>query len=90
MGDDCDPYCLFDIVNDPRELNNLAKTQPKLMQELLQCYNKYSQEPYDTQDQGYHSNEDLPSDMSGNLEEVSEEIVTIFYLFLKDIYTKSR
>ena len=61
-GDDCDPYCLFDIVNDPRELNNLAKTEPKLMQELLQRYNKYSQEPRDMQDQGYHSNEDLPSD----------------------------
>ena len=60
-GDECDSYYLFDIINDPREINNLAETEPKLIQELLHCYNKYCQEPCDTQDQGYHSKQALPT-----------------------------
>uniref|UniRef100_A0A1X7V869 Sulfatase N-terminal domain-containing protein n=1 Tax=Amphimedon queenslandica TaxID=400682 RepID=A0A1X7V869_AMPQE len=44
-NNDCDPYCVFDIVQDPSERHNLAKEQPELLNELLSCYNKYGQEP---------------------------------------------
>ncbi len=62
QGDDCDPYCLFDIVTDPREKNNLAKNEPKLLKELLDRYNKIGDEPRDMQDQGYHTQDALPVD----------------------------
>ena len=62
QGDDCDPYCLFDIMEDPREKNNLAKTETKLLKEMLDRYNKIGDEPRDMQDQGYHTEESLPID----------------------------
>ena len=33
--DDCDLYCLFDIVNDPREEKNLVKEEPTLFKDML-------------------------------------------------------
>ena len=62
-GDDCNPYCLYDVVQDPTERHNLAKEQPALLKELLARYNKYAEEPRDLQDQGYHSMETLPDDL---------------------------
>ena len=61
-GENCDPYCLYDIVNDPREEHELSKEKPDILKELLDRYNKYSKEPREMQDQGYHSEEDLPLD----------------------------
>ena len=61
-GENCDPYCLYDIVNDPREEHELSKEKPDVLKELLDRYNKYSKEPRDMQDQGYHSEEVLPLD----------------------------
>ncbi len=58
---DCDPYCVFNIVNDPEERHNLANEQPDLLKQLLNSYNKYTNEPRDMQDQGYHSEGDVPS-----------------------------
>ena len=57
---DCDPYCVYNVVKDPEERNNLAKEQPDLLKTLLDRYNEYSKEPRDMQDQGYHSAEDVP------------------------------
>ena len=61
-GPDCDPYCLYDIVNDPNEHHDLAKEKSDILQELLNRYNKFSKEPRDMQDQGYHSNIEIPND----------------------------
>ncbi len=60
LGDNCDPYCLYNIVQDPGEHNELSKTEPEKLQELLQHYNAYAKEPRDMQDQGYHAAGDLP------------------------------
>ena len=59
-GDDCDPYCVYNVVKDPEEKHNLAKEQPDLLKSLLDRYNEYSKEPRNMQDQGYHSVEDVP------------------------------
>ena len=54
-GPDCDPHCLYDIVNDPNEHHDLAEEKPDILQQLLNSYNKFSTEPRDMQDQGYHT-----------------------------------
>ena len=59
---DCSPYCLFNIVNDPLEKNNIANEVSDKLHELLTFYDKQSKDPRDMQDQGYHSIEDLPVD----------------------------
>ena len=59
-GVDCDPYCLYNIVEDPGEFNELSRIEPEKLQELLERYNEYSKEPRDMQDQGFHSYDDLP------------------------------
>ena len=61
-GSNCDPYCLYDIVNDPTEKNNLSKEKPEQVQELLEKYDSFSKEPRDMQDQGWHSMGSLPQD----------------------------
>ena len=61
-GENCDPYCLYDIVNDPREEHELSKEKPDILQKMLDRYNKYSKEPREMQDQGYHSDAEVPSD----------------------------
>lgn len=61
-GPDCDPYCLYDIVNDPSEKKDLAKENPSKVKELQEIYNRFSKEPRDMQDQGYHSEADCPKD----------------------------
>ena len=61
-GDDCNPYCLYDIVNDPREEKDLSKEKPDILEMMLEKYNSYSKEPSDMQDQGYHKGKDLPVD----------------------------
>ena len=61
-GPDCDPYCLYDIINDPTEKKELSKENPEMLKKLLDRYNSFSKEPRDMQDQGYHSESLLPSD----------------------------
>ena len=61
-GPNCEPYCLYDIVNDPLEQNDLSTSQTTILSEMLKRYNKYGEEPRDRQDQGYHSNSELPND----------------------------
>ena len=62
VGEDCYPYCLYDIVNDPTEKKNIADEQPDMVKKLLDRYNVYSKEPRHLQDQGYHNESSLPVD----------------------------
>ena len=55
LADDCRDYCLFDIVKDPEERKDLSKSEPDVMKMMLECYNRYSKEPREMQDQGYYS-----------------------------------
>ena len=61
-GENCDSNCLYDIVNDPREEHDLSKEKPDILKELLDRYNKFSKEPREMQDQGYHTERSLPHD----------------------------
>ncbi len=60
-GEDCDPYCLYNIVDDPGEKNNLVKKEQDQLKAMLDMYNAYSKEPRDMQDQGYHNDSSLPT-----------------------------
>ena len=59
-GEDCTPHCLYDIINDPGEKNNLVDKEPEILTMMLDKYNAYSKEPSDMQDQGYHDMASLP------------------------------
>ena len=61
-GPDCDPYCLYDIINDPTEKNDLSKKNPEILNKLRDRYHSYSVESRDMQDQGYHSQVSVPRD----------------------------
>ena len=56
------PYCLYNIVEDPGEHNELSSKEPDMLHKLLNQYNEYSKEPREMQDQGIHSEGDLPED----------------------------
>ena len=60
VGEKCDPYCLYNIVEDPNEHNELSQKEPEILKKLLSRYNEYGKEPRDMQDQGYHSGSVLP------------------------------
>ena len=64
VGENCDPYCLFNIIKDPGEHNNLADKEKDILNKLLDRYNEYSKEPREMQDQGCHGMGDgeCPSD----------------------------
>jgi arylsulfatase A-like enzyme len=59
-GENCDEYCLYNIIDDPGEHNELSKKEPAKLQEMLERYISYANEPREMQDQGYHSNAELP------------------------------
>ena len=59
-GEDCEPYCLYDIVGDPGEKENLVDKEPEILKDMLSKYNAYSKESRDMQDQGYHDDGSLP------------------------------
>ena len=63
-GENCDPYCLYNIVEDPSEHNELSSKEPEMLKNLLNQYNAYSKEPREMQDQGVHSEADLPVDQT--------------------------
>ena len=58
--ENCGPYCLYNIVNDPYERMELSSKEPDILKKMLARYNAYSKEPRDMQDQGYHYEKDLP------------------------------
>ena len=60
VGSDCNPYCLYNIVDDPGEQQDLAKTKPETLKMMVDRYNSHAKEPQDRLDQGYHSERDLP------------------------------
>ena len=60
-GMDCDPYCLYNIVDDPEERHELSADEPGILKELMERYNQFSKEPRSMQDQGYHSDKELPT-----------------------------
>ena len=62
LAPDCSPNCLYNIIEDPLEKNDLSATQPGVLQRLLDEYNTFSSEPQSTRDQGYHSEHDIPVD----------------------------
>ena len=61
-GNDCDPYCLYNIVEDPGERQDLAHTKPDILKMMVDRYNNHAKEPQDMLDQGYHSEKELPKD----------------------------
>ena len=61
-GNDCDPYCLYNIVEDPGERQDLTQTKPDILKMMVDRYNSHAKEPQDMLDQGYHSEKDLPKD----------------------------
>ena len=60
LGSDCDPYCLYNIVEDPGERQDLSKTKPDLLKMMVDRYNNHAKEPQDMLDQGYHNAHLLP------------------------------
>lgn len=60
-GSDCDPYCLYNIIEDPSEKQDLSKSQPELLQKMLDRYNSHAKEPQDIMDQGYHDGFSIPT-----------------------------
>lgn len=59
--DSCIPHCLYNIIEDPSEYNELSQSHPDVLSSLLAKYNEYSAEPQSTRDQGWHSENDLPT-----------------------------
>ena len=59
-GDDCDPYCLYNIIEDPGERQDLTKTKPDVLKMMVDRYKAHAKEPQDMLDQGYHRQEELP------------------------------
>ena len=60
-GNDCDPHCLYNIIEDPGERQDLSKAKPDILQMMLDRYNSHAKEPQDRLDQGYHSAKALPN-----------------------------
>ncbi|MCG8626084.1 MAG: hypothetical protein MJE68_29315, partial [Proteobacteria bacterium] len=54
-GENCDPYCLYNIVEDPSEHKELSKQAPDVLKKMIKQYNEYAKEPRDMQDQGVHA-----------------------------------
>ena len=61
-GENCDPYCLYNIVDDPSERKELSQQQPDILKKMVKQYSEYAKEPRDMQDQGVHYEADLPVD----------------------------
>ena len=57
---DCDPYCLFDIIQDPKEKQDLSKVKPDVLKMMLDRYNSHAKEPQDMLDQGWHIKQEVP------------------------------
>ena len=53
---------LYTIVKDPQERDSLVEKENKIFKDMLERYNKFSKEPREMQDQGYHSQLEVPND----------------------------
>ena len=53
--------CLYNIVEDPEERHELSAEQPEILKQLLKSYNQFSKEPRNMQDQGYHTDKEVPT-----------------------------
>ena len=60
VGKDCDPYCLYNIIDDPGERRDLVHMNSEVLQKMIDRYNAHAKEPQDMLDQGYHSQYGLP------------------------------
>ena len=60
VSSDCDPYCLFNIIQDPEEKKDLSKTKPDILKTMLDRYNSHAEEPQDMLDQGWHTKKEVP------------------------------
>ena len=60
IGPDCDPYCLYNIIKDPGEREDLSKTKADILKTMLDRYNSHAKENQDMIDQGYHTMSDTP------------------------------
>ena len=61
VSNNCEPYCLYNIVQDPEEKQELSKTKPEILKTLVDRYNSHAKEPQDRLDQGYHNSNHLPT-----------------------------
>ena len=61
-GGNCHPYCLYNIVTDPQEKKELSSSEPEVFKRMLEKYNHYSKEDRNQQDQGYHTDAQVPAD----------------------------
>lgn len=39
LGSECDPYCLYNVVDDPLEMTDMSLTNASLLQDMLNVYN---------------------------------------------------
>ena len=60
VSDDCNPHCLYNIIEDPGERQDLSTIKPNILQMMLDRYNSHAKEPQDRLDQGYHSPNECP------------------------------
>ena len=60
QGPDCEPYCLYNIITDPGEKQDVSKTYPNILKMMVDRYNSHAKENQDMMDQGYHSMSGLP------------------------------
>ena len=60
VSNDCEPYCLYNIIDDPGEKKDLSQTNPDVLQKMIDRYNAHAKEPQDMLDQGYHNQYGLP------------------------------
>ena len=61
VSTNCEPYCLYNIVQDPQERQELSKTKPDILKMMVDRYNSHAKEPQDRLDQGYHNFNHLPA-----------------------------
>ena len=53
-GPDCEPYCLYNIVEDAEERQDLSKIKPDVLKMMLDRYNSLGKETEDKIVQGYY------------------------------------
>ena len=56
-----DFYCLYNIIEDPGERQDLSKVKPDILKMMVDRYNEHEKEPQDRLDQSYHRQEELPT-----------------------------
>lgn len=57
LGSSCNPYdqpCLFNVVDDPCEMNNLANEKREIVQEMLERLHSYNETAQDIIDMSEH------------------------------------